>query len=152
MTKSTEFNKRVEAVLADAPGVLVDLKHQRGLLDIEIQRVERFQRSFAPQTPKASKERKRAGKGKARQPTAVAIANTKTVALAILTTSLEEFTVLDIFHAVESTGIKKMAVVQAFARMRKTQFIGMVGVDAHGKQLWKILDATMAEQYTATEA
>lgn len=153
MTETSEFRVRLDQILTDAPGVLDDLKRQRDAIDIEVKRVERLVSAMTTTKAKRKSPRKTAKKTYPRSPTTEVVEFTKSVAQAILTIDLDEFTVDDI-AAVVAPGKAKGQTAQAFRRMRSTQFIGKVGLSADHKQLWKILDTAAAESYTmaGTEA
>lgn len=153
MSDISEFRTRLDQVLADAPGVLDDLKRQRDAVDIQIKRVERLVSAMIEPKTKRKSPRKLAKKSYPRQPTDEVREFTRKVAQAILTIDLDEFTVDDIV-AVVAPGEANGRTAQAFRRMRAVEFVGKGGLNADHKQLWRILDTAAAESFTTvgTEA
>ena len=151
MTNADEFISIIEHAIADAPGVLDDLKHQRARLDADIKRIERLINAMSEpkvKRPKTTKKRNRPKGASLKRAESDAVRQrTRDVAVAILSYPDEEFTAREIWAAIARDDISYGMVAQAFRRMRTTQFIGKMGVVA-GQSMWKIMDAAVAEQYT----
>jgi hypothetical protein len=144
-------------LLADMAGiiqrseqVLAELRSERGRIDGDIARIVAFRKAMGVKDEGIPRRRSKAKTVK-RVRTMMNRDHDRYIARAILSIDQEEFTVQDIWALVGRDDLNMATTAQTFRRMRSVQFIGKMGTNAKHKQLWRIIDATEAEQYVTPE-